>query len=84
MQVVTTEPRAILRVSRRHRTTSDPTSKLSPRSHERSSGRVVATELRAIRRRDTRNPPAAAGPAPRIDDTPKRQAGRRFIGKEME
>jgi len=46
--------------------------------------RVVATEPQAIRRRDTHNPPAAAGPAPRIDDTAKWQAGPQLIGKETE
>ena len=40
--------------------------------------------LRRTDRRDTRNPPAAAGPAPRIDDTPKRRVRRQLIGKETE
>ena len=40
--------------------------------------------LRRTDRRDTRSPPAAAGPAPRIDDTPKRRVRRQLIGKETE
>jgi len=71
--------------SRRHRINDHPPmSKSSPRNHERSIVGVVTTEPQAIHRRDTRNPAAAATPAPRIDDTPKRQAGRQLIGKETE
>jgi len=53
---------------------SDPTSESLPRNPERYIRQVIATEPRAIRRRDTRNPLAATGPTPRIDDTPKWQA----------
>jgi len=69
---------------RNHRRNQEPQNRQSSTDHllvTKTSGqrpshyeRVVATEPHAIRRRDTRNPPAAARPAPRIDDTPTRQA----------
>ena len=59
-----------------HPPTSDPSSKLSPRSRKRSNKQAIRKPpryeqaagrppgLRRTDRRDTRNPPAAAGPAP--------------------
>jgi len=87
--------RAIRRASRHRRACIERTAAIQASS--RATPGLVSNEppryeqavgpppgLRRTDRRDTRNPPAAAGPAPRIDDTPKRRVRRQLIGKEME
>jgi len=87
--------RAIRRASRHRRACIERTAAIQ--ASRRAAAGLVSNEppryeqavgpppgLRRTDRRDSCNPPAAAGPAPRIDDTPKRRVRRQLIGKETE